>query len=175
MDHLVRSETFVREGFLNGELVVSIFFYSKKAYDTTWKCRIFKSKIYMIWTPGDVFPFFFYSNCLSERKFLVRVGASLSDLYNHEMRVPQYFLKIFKNILENWRVSPFWREATLIHIVKPGKKFNEPKNYRPIVLTSYVCKTMERMINDRVVWFLESFSQITKKDFLKNCQYQKFR
>ena len=37
MDHLVRFETFVREGFLKGEHVVSIFFDLEKAYDTTWK------------------------------------------------------------------------------------------------------------------------------------------
>ena len=40
MDHLVRFETFVREGFLNGEHVVSIFLDLEKAYDTTWKYGI---------------------------------------------------------------------------------------------------------------------------------------
>ena len=33
MDHLVRFETSVREGFLNRELVVSIFFDFEKAYE----------------------------------------------------------------------------------------------------------------------------------------------
>ena len=40
--HLVRFETFVRKGFLNGEHVVSIFFDADKAYDTTWKCGFLK-------------------------------------------------------------------------------------------------------------------------------------
>ena len=40
MDHLVRSETFVREGFLNREHVVFIFLDLEKAYDTTWKYGI---------------------------------------------------------------------------------------------------------------------------------------
>ena len=35
-------------------------------------------------------------------------------------------------------------------------------NYRPIALTSCLCKTVERMINDRLVWFLESNQLITK-------------
>jgi potassium voltage-gated channel Eag-related subfamily H protein 8 len=39
---------------------------------------------------------------------------------------------------------------------KPGKDHSDPSNYRPIALTSCICKTMERMINDRLVWFLES-------------------
>ena len=34
----------------------------------------------------------------------------------------------------------------------PGK---EPTNYRPIALTSCLCKTLERMINARLVWYLE--------------------
>ena len=42
MDHLVRFETFVREGYLKGEHVVSIFLDLEKAYDTTWKYGITK-------------------------------------------------------------------------------------------------------------------------------------
>ena len=43
MDHHVRFETFVGEGFLNGEDVVSIFFGLEKAFDTTWKYGIMKN------------------------------------------------------------------------------------------------------------------------------------
>ena len=42
MDHLVRFEIFVREGFLNQEHVLSISFDLKNAHDTTWKYRIMK-------------------------------------------------------------------------------------------------------------------------------------
>ena len=42
MDHLVHFETFVREGFLKGEHVMSIFFDLEKAYGTTWKYGIMK-------------------------------------------------------------------------------------------------------------------------------------
>ena len=49
-----------------------------------------------------------------------------------------------------------WHKAVIIPIPKPGKDKTEATNYRPIALTSCICKTMERMINDRLVWFLES-------------------
>ena len=32
---------------------------------------------------------------------------------------------------------------------------SDPSNYRPIALTSCICKVMERMINNRLVWYLE--------------------
>ena len=46
-------------------------------------------------------------------------------------------------------------------ISKPDKDQTDPTNYRPIALTSCVCKTMERMINDRLTWFLEANNIIT--------------
>ena len=42
MDHLVHFETFVKEGFINGEYELSIFFDVEKPYDTTWKYGIMK-------------------------------------------------------------------------------------------------------------------------------------
>ena len=63
-----------------------------------------------------------------------------------------------------WRTGDFpqcWSEATVIPIPKPGKDHSDPNNYRPISLTSCVCKTLERMINDRLVWFLENNNILT--------------
>ena len=39
---------------------------------------------------------------------------------------------------------------------KPEKDNTDPNNYRLIALTSCICKTMERMINKRLVWFIET-------------------
>ena len=75
---------------------------------------------------------------------------------------------------EIWRTGKFpedWHKAVIIPIPKPGKDKTEATNYRPIALTSCICKTMERMINDRLVWFLESNSLISgnQAGFRKNC------
>ena len=74
---------------------------------------------------------------------------------------------------EIWRTGKFpedWHKAVIIPIPKPGKDKTEATNYRPIALTSCICKTMERMMNDRLVWFLESNNLISgiQAGFRKN-------
>ena len=49
----------------------------------------------------------------------------------------------------------------MMPVHKPGKKRNEASSYRPISLTSCIGKTMERMINTRLSWYLESNNIIT--------------
>ena len=70
-------------------------------------------------------------------------------------------LEIYNSIWATGNIPKSWKEATVIPIPKPDKDHTDPSNYRPIALTSCVCKTMERMINDRLTWFLESNNIIT--------------
>ena len=65
-------------------------------------------------------------------------------------------LHIFNDIWATGVFPESWRLTTIIPIPKPGKDHEEPSNYRPIALTSCLCKTLERMINKRLVWYLES-------------------
>ena len=70
-------------------------------------------------------------------------------------------LNIFNNIWLSGNFPSDWRKAIVIPIPKPGKDPTNPTNYRPIALTSCICKTMERMINRRLVWYLESNKLLT--------------
>lgn len=80
--------------------------------------------------------------------------------------LPQSSLKtllyIFNQIWEKGCLPSLWKQATVIPIPKPGKDHSDPMNYRPIALTSCLCKTMERIVTDRLVWFLESNQLITE-------------
>ena len=71
-------------------------------------------------------------------------------------------LKIFNVLWETGTFPEIWRKAIVIPIPKPGKDGSDPSNYRPIALTSCICKTMERMINNRLVWFLEKYNLLSK-------------
>ena len=74
----------------------------------------------------------------------------------------QTLLNIFNNIWETGEYPETWRLATIVPIPKPGKDHAEPTNYRPIALTSFLCITLERMINKRLVWYLESNNLISE-------------
>ena len=41
-------------------------------------------------------------------------------------------------------------------ILKNGKDPKQASSYRPIRLTSYVAKTVERIVNERLRWYLET-------------------
>ena len=75
--------------------------------------------------------------------------------------LPEDTLKILKEILNMiWIYADFlqqWRAATVIPILKPNKDHTDPLSYRPIALTSCLCKVMERMIHTRLVWYLEKY------------------
>ncbi|GFO29591.1 RNA-directed DNA polymerase from mobile element jockey [Plakobranchus ocellatus] len=71
-------------------------------------------------------------------------------------------LKLLNNIWTTVDIPPSWREASVVPIPKPGKDPSDPSNYRPIALTSCLCKTLERMVNDRLVHVLESRNLLSK-------------
>ena len=88
--------------------------------------------------------------------------ATGPDEIHYQMlkHLPENALSTLLHILNDiWTIGVFpdsWRLATVIPIPKPGKDHAEPTNYRPTALTSCLCKTLERMINKRLVWYLES-------------------
>ena len=71
-------------------------------------------------------------------------------------------LEILNDIWITGKFPEEWNKASIIPIPKPNKNHTEATHYRPIALTSCLCKTMGRMINSRLVWFLESNQLITK-------------
>ena len=94
-------------------------------------------------------------------------SATGPDKIHYQMpkHLPDNSLKTFLNIFNYiWTTGKFpedWHYATIIPIPKHGKNPSEPNNYRPIALTSCLNKTLERMINKRLNWFLESNNQIS--------------
>ena len=79
--------------------------------------------------------------------------------------LPNETLTILLDIInEHWDAQTFpesWREALLLPIPKPGKDHQNANNFRSIALTSCICKTVERMGNERLIHFLEKNNLLT--------------
>ena len=66
--------------------------------------------------------------------------------------------KLLQFINRTWKENKMpkeWLTAKIIPILKQGKTAGQPKSYRPISLTSCVGKLAERMVNNRLYWWLE--------------------
>ena len=64
-------------------------------------------------------------------------------------------LKFYNHIWVSDTFPSKWKISLLLPILKPGKPKLEINSYRPIALTSVLCKTMEKMIALRLNVFLE--------------------
>ena len=62
--------------------------------------------------------------------------------------------KIFVKTLQNGEVPNQWREANVTPIFKKGDRHN-PANYRPVSLTSIICKLQEHIIAKSIMKHLE--------------------
>ena len=71
---------------------------------------------------------------------------------------------IFRRSLREGRLPSRWKSSLVIPIYKKGSRF-DPLNYRPISLTSVVCKTMERLICTQLRSYLETNSLLNPNQF----------
>ena len=76
--------------------------------------------------------------------------------------------KLFNLSLEEGIVPSGWKEANITPLFKKGSR-NKPENYRPVSLTSVVCKLLEILIRDHMTEFLEKHKLIntSQHGFLK--------
>ena len=72
-----------------------------------------------------------------------------------------FLLKLYNFIWQSGDFPSTWCVAVVLPIPKPGKDLLQVNNYRPISLTSCVCKVMEKMVNARLVWYLEANNALT--------------
>ena len=68
----------------------------------------------------------------------------------------QELLKFYNYLWREHCFPPEWMHSYIIPILKPGKPACSPLSYRPIQLTSCLCKVLERIIARRLMWYVES-------------------
>ena len=71
-------------------------------------------------------------------------------------------IELINRIFTDGEFPERWKEAYIIPILKEGKQATSSGSYRPIALTSCICKVFERILNRRLVRYLESRGLIDK-------------
>ena len=76
----------------------------------------------------------------------------------------QSLLVVLDFINRTWRdgqLPKAWKKANIMPILKKDKPANQPQSYRPISLTSCLGKVAERLVNERLYWWMEKSNIIT--------------
>ena len=92
------------------------------------------------------------SNCSSSAPG--KDNISFDMIKNLAPLAKTYLLQFYNHLWVNQIFPKVWKHAVVIPISKPGKDPSNPNNYRPISLTSCLCKLMEKMVNNRLNWVL---------------------
>ena len=90
------------------------------------------------------------------------INLFLKNLPDHKLG------ELLSLINKTWRTSEVpitWKNALIMPIPKPGKDLSDPKSYRPISLLSCVGKTVEKMVNTRLTWYLENNTKYSPTQF----------
>jgi hypothetical protein len=75
-------------------------------------------------------------------------GIFLTLLQEGWEAVIPYLVTIFHAYLATGYVPTIWRQVKVVFIPKPSRNsYSRPRDYRPINLTSFLLKTMERMVD----------------------------
>jgi len=77
----------------------------------------------------------------------------------------RFLLTIYNKMWDESVYPDCWRHAIVLSFLKPDKPADDCKSYRPIALTSCAGKLMEKIINVRLMHYLES------NHVLSDCQY----
>ncbi|CAG4917409.1 unnamed protein product [Colias eurytheme] len=62
-------------------------------------------------------------------------------------------------------IPPSWKTQIVIPILKPNKNPSDPNSYRPIALSSTLCKITEILLKNRLEWFVENNNILAKSQF----------
>ena len=78
-------------------------------------------------------------------------------------KIKEIYLDLFNKCLEKNYIPQSWKIAEVFTLLKHGKPADDPDSYRPISLTPHSGKIFERILNARLVHFLEKNNILPKE------------
>lgn len=92
-------------------------------------------------------------------------GIPYSFLKNMSTKSKEYLLILVNFFFEFGCVPEQWKTQVVVPILKPGKDPSDPNSYRPIALSSVLCKVTEHMVKHRLEWLVENRNLLPKSQF----------
>ena len=71
---------------------------------------------------------------------------------------------IFNSSYDSGIVPESWKIGQITALFKKGKK-NSAANYRPVSLTSIICKVMEKLVRKKIVDHMTEYSLFSRQQF----------
>ncbi len=143
----------------------------------------FYSSVFTVEPPGDVptiphrhcnipMPSFVISEDMVEKKLLElnpnkspgpdSLHPRLLKELAKELKAP--LTTLFRRSLEDAELPDIWKRAKITAIFKKGDR-KHPGNYRPVSLTSVICKVFEKLIREHVLLHLKRNGLLTNKQY----------
>jgi len=76
-----------------------------------------------------------------------------------------YLTSILNLIFQTGTFPLLWKTALIMPILKPLKDPSLPSSYRPISLLNTVSKILEKILNNRLSWYLESNECLSESQY----------
>ncbi|GBO24283.1 Putative protein in type-1 retrotransposable element R1DM [Araneus ventricosus] len=76
-----------------------------------------------------------------------------------------WFVKIFNLCLKFGIFPKIWKESRVVLIPKSNKDLSNPESYRPICLLSVLGKILDKLMTQRLVYFLESNNLLDHRQY----------
>jgi len=86
---------------------------------------------------------------------------SYSMIQHLSKRSTRILLDLYNRVWTEGQIPQDWRHAIITPILKPGKDPQDISSYRPISLTSAVGKVMEKLVTNRLTYYLEKNKMLT--------------
>ena len=98
---------------------------------------------------------------LSNKQTSVGLDAISNEMLKHlPERCTHILQKLFQMCWNSGKMLQLWKKSIVIPILKQGKPRQDKTSYRPIALTSHVCKLMEKIILKRLMHYCDKNSII---------------
>ena len=87
------------------------------------------------------------------------IATAIMKLAAHELA--PVLTMLYQCSLDSGEVPQDWRNALVVSVFKTGEK-HLPANYRPVSLTSIVCKVLEHIVSSSIMNFFDQHSLLTR-------------